>query len=277
MPPLREPLLIPFDVRLLGRLVANPDRPFDDYIDMVDVGIDVGTDVESGRFNTLLEGPIHEIISVWESDSHPDSPTTEGTTVTATGSTTYYLPFRWPWDFRECIDDAFEKAAVHLGGSYYVVTALRTIDGYSITPTPAAGYALGTRQTELDSSGVTPPLPTGEIVIAIKFQGVTVVYRNGTSYATLANENFDTCFLDWSRGPSEPSATKTTVETGSRRTRYHCEFVETSGWGRDEGELMWSIASGRMEPPPGLSTIPPSPMGLRHVWIPPIKFSPRGT
>lgn len=196
MPPLREPLLIPFDVRLLGRLVANPDRPFDDYIAIVDPGIDFGTDVEYGRFYTLLEGPVRVAISVWEPDSHPDSPTTEGTTVTATGSTTYYLPFRWLWEFRQSIDDAVEKAAPHLDGSYYVVTALRTVDGYSITPTPAAGHALGTRRTKLDSSGVPPPLPTGEIVIAIQFQEVTVVDRNGTSYATLADENFYTCFLD---------------------------------------------------------------------------------
>lgn len=47
-----------------------------------------------------------------------------------------------------------------------------------------------------------------------------------------------------------------------------------SGWGRDEGERMWPIPSGRMEPPSGLLTIPPSPTCLKHFWNPAIKSSP---
>lgn len=206
MLPSQEHLLVPFEVRLLGRLVADPDRPFDDFIDMVDVGIDV----YSWHFTTRVIGPIQETISRRGSSSQSNNSTRECVTVTAKGSAMYTLPGNWPWLNPECLVEGFQKAALQLGGSFYVVTSLRTASGYSVTSAPAAGYSLGKQSTELDSSRVTPlstealsaDLMLDEIVVDILFLGITVDYGEGiSSTAPIA-----TSFLDWRRGPSQPPA-----------------------------------------------------------------------
>lgn len=253
MPPSREPLLMPFDVCLLGRLVADPDRPFDDYVDMVDVGIDV----VARRFRTKVAIPINGTIYRPRSDLNPLSPTTEGTTVTSTGATMYSLPWGWSTLYRDCIVEAFQTAALQLGESYYVVTAMRTIDGYSIIPDTAAGSALDTQQTEFDRSRILPSPPTeaassaqvvpGKIVIAIIVQGVVLGDRNGCVTLTLEDTNLETCFLDWRRGPSEPSTIGADVVT--RRRRYICEITprsKSSDWIPHVIRLMRPVVIERM-------------------------------
>lgn len=266
---------MPFDALLLGRLVADPDRPFDDYINLEDAGIAI----EPWRVQIDMEGPVNETISRMESFPDPDSSTIEGTAVTATGSETYSLPLRCSRWYLVSIVEAFQKAALQLGGSYYMITDLRIIKDYKITPARAAGYVLRTQQTELDSCGVPRPIQPGEassaesqmgeIVISMRFQCVTIVDQDGTSYATLGDPTVETCFLDWRRGPSEPSEIKTEVKTPSRRIRYQRDII--GGLGLPERfavelALMWPSDMARIERRPSLLTTPP-PIPHPLLWI----------
>lgn len=199
---------MPFDECLVGRLVINPERPFDDYIDFKDLGVD-----EFRTVRTAPGGPITETIYELQYDMQSISSATEGITVTSTQTHSYWSPCLWPNEYPPALREGVKTATIQLGMRYYIVVAVRTIEDYRIT---APRYAMDTPETKLNriETALTPRTWTASdnVVLAMIFRGITIGELEGTLSATLAPGGIYSSFLNWGRGPSLLSAFSTDVE-----------------------------------------------------------------
>lgn len=222
IPPSHEHLLVPFETRLLGRVVLNPNRPMHDYLDCRTVPL--FTKREISNIQQTVRSRLHP---QRQSDSTHQNPPTNTVTVRATLGSIYEVPNPPDWwgglypgyRFRKVLTDAGP-----FGDTLYVITGLQIVQDYSITPESWAGYGesgMSNGSTKLGASGV-PPANRGlirtrvtssadhapdSIVISMKF---TVL----TGDPSVCGNRVMTSLLDWQHNPHYTPVIESDVGSG---------------------------------------------------------------
>lgn len=227
MPPSRELLLVPFETRLLGRLVVNPNRPMHDYFDCDTVTPFTTSEISNVHLNFRSRCRLQRV-----TDSKTQNSPTNDITVRATREFIYSVsnPSDW-WEglyrgyyFRKC-----EMAAWPYDRKLYVITGLQVVQDYSTTVVPWGGYReSGTPawSEELGGSGV-PQADHGlisrrvtssadrardPIVISMMF---TVLNRDWSLCWTGVKRSF----LDWEHNPHYTPVIESDVRSGGSLAR----------------------------------------------------------
>lgn len=244
MLPPREPLLLPFEHRLLGRVVADPDRPTQAYFD---IGIPP---------QELLIAKSHfserDAINI-QSQRAPE----HDLTVTATSWTKYTLLSLTTCMerlFRDPGFHSFQHAAGPFGGNLYFVSALVTVSDYSFAPKRASRYAIEEQATKLGGGGVSQaegaPITTGTaskaegqpylLVVAMTFHKLQLhrILWRWTTGVTLKSGLLHTTFLDWGNSREEKPAVGSLIWASYARgvRRFSLDPLDPKHWGRKRSE-----------------------------------------
>lgn len=242
MLPSREPLLLPFEHRLLGRVVVDPDRPTQAYFD---IGI-------PPQELSISENDFSEIGA---SDFQSQHATGHVMTVTATSWTEYTLH-----SLSTCLEQlfcdpgfhSFQQASCRLGGNLYFISALITVSDYSIAPKRASRYAKEKQATKL--GGITGAegarVTTGTaskaggrpdlLVVAMTFRKLQqnrFPWRR-TSGLTLKSGLLNTSFLDWEHSREEKPVLGSLIWASYARglRRFSLDLLDPKHWGRKRSE-----------------------------------------